>query len=881
MKNKSNLSKLLAAVLTICMVISALPIVASATATMQYINIEEIDGEMDVYFSDSPGDASFGVYFNGSSTDSYTLTQDLSGYEAVVINDIELIIGQGGAVNEEGIITAGAGHVVEGNISISTPGIDRCEANDAMSVIMHFSDFSPHITLTVNGDATLSTDFGARDLIVENGTLTISSILWFKNVTVESGAEIYIQAPQDGEDPNGLNIDYVGSLLVEDGGEISADEGQILRIDSYATASGIDLYTYNGANVESFTLEAIHEDAYVFEYHDSRWVLPQEYNGGDSSSTFMVFARDLYEVEYGGGYLGVIRSSDENEEEVSFYSGMREEYTGGETLSFFSIAPEDEENLLVSYTVYDIVNDTHETFYASYDSNTEEYYFDIDTSDYSGGLLVIVIAWSQEGYNFDVVNFTSGIRTQIFKYGQIDGASVSTVNSTMESTYRNVTKAQFADGTTQIEYHIYAGERKYLSYIQCDLGELTLETLESGDLPDGYSFTHGAEYDIFIMPVDDPDTEYTLGFNFEKVPGYHVYFNDTEFSVSASDGNDTVSIFDDTIYDYPDADSLILTFTQLDQEVDFYGLILWYEDADNQDQYIKADDLLNGNQLEITDFDKIVSISVVTWATPFDGEIMVVYDEEFGDVYIEGNRVSSNEIIECELNEIYFLQFTSSKGIYKVEMKFNGSFEADDITSDIVSSYYQFWTGDSNGVTFRVYWTEEEYVFDHLWAYDDQTIITAYYEGNGSLAITCDDEVGNACYNNTYRIVVEDSYTEYRIEFYPEDGAHVESVWIDGVDYSDRVVNDVLTVERGENNNVIFISVTMSLLDDLFDLDGNGVLDANDYALLRGYVECRNDNSGFDMNQADFNKDGAVDGYDVIFLDLYRNRIIDIYGETK
>lgn len=57
----------------------------------------------------------------------------------------------------------------------------------------------------------------------------------------------------------------------------------------------------------------------------------------------------------------------------------------------------------------------------------------------------------------------------------------------------------------------------------------------------------------------------------------------------------------------------------------------------------------------------------------------------------------------------------------------------------------------------------------------------------------------------------------------------------------------------------------------LGDTDSDGIINSSDYAVLRDCVMCKRALSEKQRIAADFNADGAVDGFDVIALDLYLN----------
>lgn len=62
----------------------------------------------------------------------------------------------------------------------------------------------------------------------------------------------------------------------------------------------------------------------------------------------------------------------------------------------------------------------------------------------------------------------------------------------------------------------------------------------------------------------------------------------------------------------------------------------------------------------------------------------------------------------------------------------------------------------------------------------------------------------------------------------------------------------------------------------LGDANDDGIIDANDYAMVRSYVMCVQHLTEEQLIAADYNRDGVVDAFDAIMLDLYLNDVIDL-----
>lgn len=82
------------------------------------------------------------------------------------------------------------------------------------------------------------------------------------------------------------------------------------------------------------------------------------------------------------------------------------------------------------------------------------------------------------------------------------------------------------------------------------------------------------------------------------------------------------------------------------------------------------------------------------------------------------------------------------------------------------------------------------------------------------------------------------------------------------------------TVTVGDKNVIQNVDLCM-----LGDINDDGEVNSNDYAMLRNYVQCCITLTEEQKKIADINGDGAVDAFDAIRLDLYLNGVVDINGK--
>ena len=82
----------------------------------------------------------------------------------------------------------------------------------------------------------------------------------------------------------------------------------------------------------------------------------------------------------------------------------------------------------------------------------------------------------------------------------------------------------------------------------------------------------------------------------------------------------------------------------------------------------------------------------------------------------------------------------------------------------------------------------------------------------------------------------------------------------------------------GKNNFVgvytAEFEITESVPKNTGDANGDGIIDSNDYAIVVSYVMNRGTLTAEQKEFADYNKDGVVDAFDAIAIDLIVNNII-------
>lgn len=101
------------------------------------------------------------------------------------------------------------------------------------------------------------------------------------------------------------------------------------------------------------------------------------------------------------------------------------------------------------------------------------------------------------------------------------------------------------------------------------------------------------------------------------------------------------------------------------------------------------------------------------------------------------------------------------------------------------------------------------------------------------------------------------------------------------VDYMDNTEVGTATVAIMGRNNFTGVytaefEITEPAKTNTGDANGDGIIDTSDYAMVISYVMCNGVLTEEQKEFADINKDGAVDGFDAIAIDLIINKAISI-----
>lgn len=98
------------------------------------------------------------------------------------------------------------------------------------------------------------------------------------------------------------------------------------------------------------------------------------------------------------------------------------------------------------------------------------------------------------------------------------------------------------------------------------------------------------------------------------------------------------------------------------------------------------------------------------------------------------------------------------------------------------------------------------------------------------------------------------------------------------VEYMDNTEAGTATVAVMGKNNFVGVytaefEITEPTPKNTGDANGDGIIDSNDYAMIKSFAMCYSNLTAEQMEFADYNKDGIVDAFDAIAIDLIVNKI--------
>lgn len=98
------------------------------------------------------------------------------------------------------------------------------------------------------------------------------------------------------------------------------------------------------------------------------------------------------------------------------------------------------------------------------------------------------------------------------------------------------------------------------------------------------------------------------------------------------------------------------------------------------------------------------------------------------------------------------------------------------------------------------------------------------------------------------------------------------------VEYANNTEAGTGTVAVMGRNNFVGVytaefEITAPVQKNSGDADGNGIIDTNDYSIVMSYIRCRVKLSAEQKEYADINKDGVVDAFDAVEIDLYISKM--------
>lgn len=853
--------KILAFVLAFCMLISMLPVFSFATVSVKYLDADFSEGYPAWSFSNSRTEATVGIVIDGNKGDTYTLTEDVTDL-ALFINQVDVTVTN---PTFSMYMIAGEGSLILGpmKISIAIP-TEPCSATNANDFAAFFLDErfqSQEYSYTVIGDFQITGYLDAYDFTVEEGVnLTISTIINVSNKCTVNGS-VYITSPQDGEDPNGLNVGENGTFILGQNGSFAAAPDQIFELGENAKSYGLTLWD-GEASLD--TLEFDHP-IMDFNYSNGKWIFANQQN----PQGFMVdFDENRNAVSYNLGNGDVYCNSCELVEydgasSVSvtidgYYYGIRVQYDGEEPIYYKA-----SELLNSNYTITDTSKTCNILVINSERPFNSEYCF---TYEYMNGAEILVNGETVE--KWEILPFSLGypISAQITSPEGVSGVYkiVAYYNDYGEiditNYYNNGNLNYYPEMANGLKIHIFWTEEQYnFERFQSSEGNKTVGVYAFGgtvdieaehkavynssaiaEIPndvttvniylnpyDGYDFkrlmiydkeysvddildwfcpgvTYNPETGILSVRLTGDDDYYFIDIMFEEDNSGKcmIMFDSWDITAQYALGNGAFQDAEDCEWVDFSADGSITVKFQANEFRTFYGIRLKNLTTDSE-RYIKASDLVD-NSYTITDTSSAYEIEALNNPVQFDNEYVVYYDEDNGGYVSTG---PSGQINSMQYQYFVHFSFTLPEGvesIYKLILKVNGQ-EEQDVTSMIQGSngsyYYDRHLGGSTaGFELHVYWTEEQYDFDCFYTTDDNYGITV--ESINADAVTA-GYMHQATYKNVavFEVPANSGFATFNL---PSD-KELASVFLDGDYYEIDNLPDYIIYD--EQNGTISVDL--------------------------------------------------------------------------
>ncbi len=498
------------------------------------------------------------------------------------------------------------------------------------------------------------------------------------------------------------------------------------------------------------------------------------------------------------------------------------------------------------------------------------YFYDRQLGGSTAGFELRVY-WTEEQYNFEYFYTTDD------NYGLIVesiNADAVTAGYMHQATYKNTAEFEVPANSGFATFNLPSG--KELTSVFLDGDHFDIDNLPDYIIYDEQNGTISVDLDYCY------NWSYlTLEFATDHAGEFSIDYPDWALVATLNiNGITTTNPQQNEWRQFPSYGSVTITFTPT-QNYNFYGIIVT-DHVSKTVTYIKASDLKN-NSYTITDFSKGYTIEAVTWMMAFDNEFYMDFDTSVNvPVTVNGVETDpwdSQSFTNGNPITIKFGFNDNVKSVYKVELSVTGTNEVVDITNLVKGDTLTYTPESIRGFSIRVYFSEEEYNFNNIYLDENQFEIRVWTNGSGTVS-TDEAYSSEASYLNQVRYIVDydESMSSFVLKLVPQEGEIIERVYVNGEELSAENFADGTITLNVEDCFDIFVDVEYSRYFDGIvagDVDGNGIRDFADYALVCSATKAGTVLDDEQIRACDLNHDGVVDGFDAIYLDLILNGAID------
>lgn len=293
--------------------------------------------------------------------------------------------------------------------------------------------------------------------------------------------------------------------------------------------------------------------------------------------------------------------------------------------------------------------------------------------------------------------------------------------------------------------------------------------------------------------------------------------------------------------------------------------------VDGERQFIKNENPSKPMQYIISDTSKWYEIEVITWDTPFNGELIAYYRDN-GKLYINGGEYKSDLTYEVPDGEMT-LSFEYAEGNnipYSVTVWDCVTDEC--VISEIMpESALTFVPEGEHPYLIEICWTKEEYDYVNLQEQEGEKVLWYAAHGDGSVSHVAIEGERSASMDNYTKVVIPCTTKSVQFQITPGEGQRLDAIYMNGQTVPlYKVQNGILTLDYSNSDEqwkeVEFVFAEIGdeppVEGNIGDVTLDGTVDTSDAQYIFNHFMGIMELSDEAYALADITGDGAVDTSD-------------------